>query len=69
MINVFSEKITKIYWDKIQKIHGVLRKILSNRELQFVSRFMKKFTKTLEITRQLSIAYHPQTDRQIERIN
>ena len=69
MINVFSEKITKIYWDKIQKIHGVLRKILSNRELQFVSRFMKKFTKTLEITRQLSIAYHPQTDRQTERIN
>ena len=46
-----------------------LKTIIINRELQFVSRFMKKFTKTLEITRQLSIAYHPQTDRQTERIN
>ena len=30
---------------------------------------MKKFIKVLETTRQLSIAYHSQTDGQIERIN
>ena len=30
---------------------------------------MKKFTKALETTKQLLIIYHPQIDRQIERIN
>jgi len=34
-----------------------------------VSKFMKEFTKALGTTRQLSIAYHPQTDDQTERIN
>ena len=69
MMNIFSEEIVKIYWDKIWKIHRVPRKILSNRGPQFTSRFMKKFTKVLEITRQLSTAYHSQTNGQTERIN
>ena len=30
---------------------------------------MEEFTKALEMKRQLSIAYHPQTDNQMERIN
>ena len=68
-INISSEEIAKIYQDKIWKIHGVLKKILSNRELQFASRFMEEFTKVLETTRQLLIVYHPQTDGQTERIN
>jgi len=68
-MNIFSEEIVKIYWDKIWKIHRVPRKILSNRGPQFTSRFMKEFTKVLEITRQLSTAYHSQTNRQTERIN
>ena len=67
--NISSEEIMKIYWNEIQKIHGVPRKILSDRGPQFTSRFIEKFTKALEITRQLSTVYHLQTDRQIERIN
>jgi len=30
---------------------------------------MKEFTKTLGMKRQLSMAYYPQTDGQMERIN
>jgi len=67
--NISSEGIVKIYRDKIWKMHGILRKILNNREPQFTSRFMEKLTKVLETKRMLSTVYHSQSDRQKERIN
>ena len=63
------KEITKIYRDEIWKLHGIPKKILSDRRPQFVSRFMEEFMKALGTTRQLSMAYHPQTDEQTERIN
>jgi len=68
MTSVSLEEIAKIYIDEIWKLHGI-PKILSDREPQFISRFMEEFMKALEITRQLSTAYHLQTDRQMKRIN
>jgi len=68
-MNVSSEGIAKIYRDNIWKLHGIPRKILSDRGPQFASKFMEEFTKALETKRQLSMAYHPQTDGQTERIN
>jgi len=69
MTNISLEKIAKIYQDKIWKLHGIPRKILSNRGPQFASKFMEELTKALGTKRQLSTAYHLQTDGQIERIN
>ena len=65
-ISISAEGITRIYRDEIWKLHRIPRKILSNRGPQFVSRFMKQLTKILKTTRQLSTAYHPQTDGQTE---
>ena len=59
----------KIYRDDIWKLHRIPKKILSNRGPQFTSKFMEKFTKVLGTMRQLSIAYYPQTDSQMEWIN
>ena len=67
--NISLEGITKIYKNNIWKLHGVSRRILSDRGLQFTSKFMKEFIKALGTKRQLSTAYHPQTDGQTERIN
>ena len=69
MTNISLEGIAKIYRDKIWKIHGVPRTILSDRGPQFASKFMEDFTKVLETKRKLSTVYHPQTDGQTERIN
>ena len=41
IINISSEKIAKIYKDKIWKLHEIPKKILSNRGLQFTSRFIE----------------------------
>jgi len=67
--NVSLEEIAKIYRDDIWRLHGIPRKILSDRGPQFASKFMEEFTKTLGTKRQLSMAYHLQTDGQTERIN
>ena len=67
--NISLEGIAKIYRDKIWKIHGITRKILSDRGPQFASRFIEELTKALGTKRMLSTAYHLQTDSQTERIN
>jgi len=46
-MNVSSEEIAKIYRDDIWKLHGVPRKILSDRGPQFASKFIEEFTKAL----------------------
>ena len=67
--NIALEEIAKIYRDEIWKLHGIPKNILSDREPQFASRFMEELTKALKMKRMLSIVYHPQSDRQTERIN
>jgi len=56
--NISSEEIAKIDKDKIWKIYSVPRKILSNKELQFTSKFIEELMKVLETKRMLSTAYH-----------
>jgi len=68
-MNISSEGIAKIYRNNIWKLHRISRKVLSDRGPQFVSKFMKELTKALGMKRQLSMAYHPQTDGQTKRIN
>jgi len=68
-INVSLEEIMKIYRDEIWKLHGIPRKILSNRGPQFTLKFIEELTKALGTKRQLSMAYHSQRDGQMERIN
>ena len=69
MMNISSKGIAKIYQDDIWKIHGISRKVLSDRGPQFASKFIEELTKVLETKRQLLMAYYPQTDSQTERIN
>jgi len=68
-MNISSKGIAKIYRDDIWKLHGIPRKILSDRGPQFASKFMEEFTKALGTKIQLLTVYHPQTDGQTKRIN
>ena len=61
-MNISLKGIAKIYRNNIWKLHGIPRKILSDRGPQFALKFMEEFTKALGTKRQLSTAYHPQTD-------
>ena len=48
------------------KLHGIPKKITSDRGPQFVSELMKELCTRLGIQQNLSTAYHPQTDGQVE---
>ena len=58
-----------LYRDYVFCLHSILQKVIYNWGTQFISSFMKDLYHLLKITGNPSIAYHPQTDRQIERTN
>jgi hypothetical protein len=49
--------------------HGIPTDIISDRGSLFTSQFWERVTKALGISRNLSTAFHPQTDGQTERVN
>jgi len=67
--SISSSEVARIYQDDIWKMHGIPKKIISDRGPQFASTFMGELCKALGIKRAMSTAYHSQTDGQTERIN
>jgi transposase InsO family protein len=64
-----EDKLAKLYIDNILKLHGVPKSIVSDRRAQFVSMFWRSLHQALKTKLDFSSAYHPQTDRQTERVN
>jgi transposase InsO family protein len=54
---------------RIVCLHGVSRKIVSNRGIQFTSKFWERLHETLDTQLHFSSSCHPQTDGQNERVN
>jgi len=53
-----------LYLQNIWKLHGLPRKVISDRGPQFVAAFMKELYRLLGIEAATSTAYHPQTNGQ-----
>jgi hypothetical protein len=54
---------------RIVCLHGVSKKIVSDRGTQFTSKFWERLHETLDTLLRFSSTYHPQTDGQTERVN
>ena len=54
---------------RIVCLHGVPKKIVSDRGTQFTSHFWKQLHEVLGTRLEFSTAFHPQTDGQTERVN
>ncbi|WVZ54715.1 hypothetical protein U9M48_005473, partial [Paspalum notatum var. saurae] len=63
--NTYAE----LYIAKIISLHGVPRTITSDRGSVFVSRFWEQLQNALGTKLIHSLAYHPQTSGQVERVN
>jgi len=50
-------------------LHGVPKKIVSNRDVKSTSKIWKEFVVGLDTELAFNKTYHPQTDGKIERVN
>ncbi|WVZ69566.1 hypothetical protein U9M48_018337 [Paspalum notatum var. saurae] len=62
-------KLAELYMSVIVCLHGVPKKIVSDRGTQFTSHFWKRLHESMGTKLNFSSAYHPQTDGQTERAN
>ena len=62
-------KLTQLYMERIVCLHGVPKKIVSDRGTQFTSHFWHQVQSSLGTKLDFSTSYHSQTDGQTERIN
>jgi hypothetical protein len=59
--NYTGAKLAELYMAWIVCLHGVPKKIVSDRGSQFTSRFWRKLHECLDTRLNFSLAYHPQT--------
>ena len=60
-----TARAANLYLQNVWKLHGLPRKVVSDRGPQFVAAFMKELYRLLGIKAATSTAYHPQTDRPV----
>jgi hypothetical protein len=61
--------IVEIYMCDVSKLHGVPKKIVSDRYSKFTSNYWKGLFKGFGTSLNLNTSYHPDTDGQTERVN
>jgi len=64
-----AEGLARLFRDNVWKLHGLPKSIISDRGPQFAAGLMWELNGMLGIKSKLSIAFHPQMDRQMERVN
>jgi transposase InsO family protein len=62
-------KLAVLYMSRIVCLHGVPKKIVSDRGSQFTSKFWEQLHESMDTKLNFSSAYHPHTDGQTERTN
>jgi transposase InsO family protein len=62
-------QLVELYMTRIICLHGVSKKIVSDKGTQFTLNFFERLHKTLDTQLHFSFTYHPQTDGQTERVN
>jgi len=64
-----AEGLARLFRDNVWKLHRLPESIILDRGPQFAAGLMRELNRMLEIESELSMAFYPQTDEQIERVN
>jgi len=63
------EGLARLFRDNVWKLHRLPESIILDKGPQFTAGLMRELNGMLEIESKLSMAFHPQTDGQMERVN
>jgi hypothetical protein len=66
---ISAPELARVFFDTVVRLHGVPKRIISDRDPRFTSDFWRSLWSLLGTTLAMSTAYHPQTDGQTERAN
>jgi len=66
---MLAEGLARLFRDNVWKLHGLPKSIVSDRGPQFIVGIMWELNRMLGIESKLSMAFHPQTNGQTERVN
>ena len=64
-----AKDIAMIFMKQVFVYHGLPQRIISDRDSKFTSNFWKALFEATHTSLAYSMAYHPQTNGQIERVN
>ena len=59
---ITGQEVVALYLQHLVPWFGIPRKVISDRDLRFVSHFTKELCRLLHIQQNVSTAFHPQTD-------
>jgi len=62
-------KFVTLFRDNLWQLHGLPESIISDRGPQFAAGLMRELNEMLGIKTKLLMAFHPQTNRQTEKMN
>ena len=69
MEEITAEGVVKLFVQRVFRYYGLPRKIISDRDPRFTSKFARKLCRLLGIKQNVSTAYHHRADGQSERTN
>ena len=64
-----ASDIAQLFVKEIVRLHGIPARIISDRDAKFTSKFWTAMFQSIGTRLNLSLAYHPETDGQTERVN
>ena len=67
--DITASQLADLYVSRIVSLHGVPKRIISDRGSLFTSKFWASFQQAMGTRLSFSIAYHPQTGGQTKRVN
>ena len=67
--DITASQLADLYVSRILPLHGVPKKIISDRGSLFTSSFWKSFQEAMGTHLNFTTAYHPQSSGQTERVN
>src|SRR3954471_2632759 len=67
--SISAAELADLYIARVVSLHGITKKISSDRGSLFTSKFWQAFQKAIGMTVLISTAYHRQTNGQVERVN